>query len=292
MLEYEYEIVYKKGTQNNNADAKSRLIPVLPIGQDISSKNKKIKELKFFLSKDHRKLGYTKLSLNPTKEEWLLALEPIKDKNYNWKIVIRATPKFRNMKGYEYLHELINRFNNIDMIEFEEINTGEKDLTNQSKPSIIKEIKLLHEKALRNIKTFQLTDNLITEEESGITYIPPNNTLKEQIEILNVDLRDTIQIIVDKNRDEQIRTLADHLNKDITIYIWEQRPELDKQVILAQAHGSELDGHYGIIKTLQKIRRIADWPNIVKDVTEYVKRCEICQRTKNTSKQTYCDVSY
>ena len=39
-------------------------------------------------------------------------------------------------------------------------------------------------------------------------------------------------------------------------------------------------GHFGQKKTIDLIRRYFWWPNMNKDIAEYVKSCDICQRVK------------
>ena len=41
-------------------------------------------------------------------------------------------------------------------------------------------------------------------------------------------------------------------------------------------------GHFGITKTLKRIQQKFDWINLEQDVTDFVKRCDICQRHKTT----------
>lgn len=50
--------------------------------------------------------------------------------------------------------------------------------------------------------------------------------------------------------------------------------------ILQDHHDSLFGGHYGIEKTLQKIQRRFRWPYMRRDVTNYVKSCDTCQRIK------------
>ena len=39
-------------------------------------------------------------------------------------------------------------------------------------------------------------------------------------------------------------------------------------------------GHLGTEKTYQRVAVSYFWPNLFRDVTEYVRRCDLCQRTK------------
>ena len=55
-------------------------------------------------------------------------------------------------------------------------------------------------------------------------------------------------------------------------------PSRLKQVVLQGYHSDFGGGHVGIEKTYQKIRSRYFWPNCYKDVVEYVRCCEVCQR--------------
>jgi len=51
-----------------------------------------------------------------------------------------------------------------------------------------------------------------------------------------------------------------------------------RQEIVSQSHDSRLSGHFGATRTLELISRHYYWPEVSKDVSEYVKTCLICQR--------------
>lgn len=52
--------------------------------------------------------------------------------------------------------------------------------------------------------------------------------------------------------------------------------------ILKQFHDSKLGGHLGADKTIEKIKRYFSWPRLSTDVKNYVRSCEICQKSKTT----------
>ena len=53
-----------------------------------------------------------------------------------------------------------------------------------------------------------------------------------------------------------------------------------RKEVIRRYHDDLLAGHYGPEKTLTDVKQKYWWPRIGKDVTEYVKRCDVCQRTK------------
>lgn len=57
-------------------------------------------------------------------------------------------------------------------------------------------------------------------------------------------------------------------------------PKDQRQEIISRLHDSPTAGHAGVNKTLVRICQKFYWPKMRKDVASYVRRCEICARTK------------
>jgi len=55
--------------------------------------------------------------------------------------------------------------------------------------------------------------------------------------------------------------------------------ELRKEA-LRESHNTPQAGHLGIEKTYQRITVNYFWPNLFRDVMNYIRTCDICQRTK------------
>jgi transposase InsO family protein len=62
-------------------------------------------------------------------------------------------------------------------------------------------------------------------------------------------------------------------------------PTNDILAILKRYHDSPLAGHFGINKTLKLIQRDYAWPTMKKDVSDYVKSCDVCCRSKTPRKK-------
>ena len=60
-------------------------------------------------------------------------------------------------------------------------------------------------------------------------------------------------------------------------------PESLKEKILKRFHDSPYAGHLGIKKTAARIQRRFKWPKMGKDITEYVRGCEICAKRRRKS---------
>lgn len=58
--------------------------------------------------------------------------------------------------------------------------------------------------------------------------------------------------------------------------------EEDKSRILREFHDSPLGGHQGITRTYDRIRKYRMWPGMKRDIQEYIRKCESCQKNKVT----------
>ena len=62
-----------------------------------------------------------------------------------------------------------------------------------------------------------------------------------------------------------------------------------KSKIIKEMHSDPIGGHQGINRTVERIKLYTTWQNIVEDVTNYIKTCEICQKMKH-SKENKCQL--
>jgi hypothetical protein len=65
------------------------------------------------------------------------------------------------------------------------------------------------------------------------------------------------------------------------------RVESLRQELLRRSHNDPLSGHFGQDKTKELLRRHYYWPELSRDVDEYVLKCGICQRTKPRRHKPY-----
>ena len=60
-----------------------------------------------------------------------------------------------------------------------------------------------------------------------------------------------------------------------------------KNKILKAEHNSRIARHFGQFKTLERIKANFYWPKMDKEVEEYVRSCDSCQRNKATRHKKY-----
>jgi hypothetical protein len=60
-----------------------------------------------------------------------------------------------------------------------------------------------------------------------------------------------------------------------------------RQEIFSQNHDSRIAGHFGQLKTPDKIKANIYWPNMDHDIEEYVCSCDSCQRNKTARHKKY-----
>jgi hypothetical protein len=62
-------------------------------------------------------------------------------------------------------------------------------------------------------------------------------------------------------------------------------PEALRDLFLHEAHDSRISGHLGVHKTLERLTRVAYWPNMERSVRFYVRTCDACQRNKPSNQK-------
>lgn len=53
-----------------------------------------------------------------------------------------------------------------------------------------------------------------------------------------------------------------------------------RQIILREMHASNVGGHSGVTATYHRLKRSFYWPNLKRDVHEFIKKCDVCQMNK------------
>lgn len=115
--------------------------------------------------------------------------------------------------------------------------------------------------------------DLSSEHFSDLEYIELRNKISENKEKYP-DIK-----VVDKFM--YIRTeyyTGDSIQEENSWKLWV--PFKLRKNVIERAHNDPIRSHGGMVKTIQLIRRHLYWPGLVKDVREYVRKCEVCKATK------------
>jgi len=59
-----------------------------------------------------------------------------------------------------------------------------------------------------------------------------------------------------------------------------------QQKILKEMHECPIGGHQGVQRTYERLKLYVTWPGMFRDVENYIKNCEICQKNKFTGPYT------
>ncbi|XP_062701336.1 uncharacterized protein LOC134285160 [Aedes albopictus] len=81
-----------------------------------------------------------------------------------------------------------------------------------------------------------------------------------------------------------LRFIAEKFNKHFTLYAPEKdrmwvTPE-ERETVLQEFHDSPLGGHVGSKRMLKRINPLFKWENMRRDIENYVKQCDSCQKNK------------
>ncbi|GBG62597.1 hypothetical protein CBR_g31233 [Chara braunii] len=57
--------------------------------------------------------------------------------------------------------------------------------------------------------------------------------------------------------------------------------------LLGEYHDSRLAGHFGVNRTIARLRQRFRWPDLITDVTRYCDFCEVCRRSKPRNRNPY-----
>jgi len=83
-----------------------------------------------------------------------------------------------------------------------------------------------------------------------------------------------------------IRYLFKGTSIKIKIFTPNELTDQEKRIIIKEMHENPLAGHRGISNTIKKIKKRYNWPRMSREVTDYVQKCQPCQKNKTSNKHT------
>lgn len=261
--EYDYEIVYKQGKLNQNADALSRIKPdtnqsmtalkvnsITRNGESYSSFLKemerkpilynKLEEYNDRLPDNVNKVIFTSVDLDEDNDKILLQYKPyvkdLKSQKPNQNDVLSISD---NGKKIYFTFPKINYWDNVT---YEDIFKCFKNLKYTLQKEDIKQI------SFTSFCNFRLKWHKV---RTMIRYI----------------FRDT----------------------DMVINVFHGKVQTPKREdipsILEENHSNIISGHIGFHKTYKKIKANYKWESMKKDIKEFIKKCESCQKNKLNRKK-------
>ena len=85
------------------------------------------------------------------------------------------------------------------------------------------------------------------------------------------------------------QALLKQTDKGLTFRSYQTLATMSQEVedVIRQYHDDPTAGHPGIQKTLHLVQRYKKWPQMKKDIVEYVKKCNLCAKTKHERHKRY-----
>lgn len=258
--EYDYDIVYKPGTLNTNADALSRIATVnsmMPIQDHVAS------AYEIFCQN-----ARTQVFLNPDVNE----IEgDLFEATEDFALGHCVSADFKMSQGIAL--EFRKKFGQVDTL----INLNKKVTEIASiKHNNRQIIYIINKQNFKEKPTLETMFMSITNlrqfcEEQNVTKlaIPRIGSGHDQ---LNWDqIRSMIRYIFKKSKIK------------IVIFVNTIYSEKEKMNIIKEFHETSLGGHQGVSRTIKRIKQHHTWKNLKSNVKEYIKSCISCQINKSSN---------
>lgn len=257
MEAYTYKIVYKKGKENTAADTLSRMHPIQYQNlSEQSEDNAQINQVNDSIEVDEIDTSLSSGEDNEPISERLRNHEPMDEKEIqneyaNWKrnrlpSKLKIKPVANGKNWIKISKQNIFSLLRIQLPDYDEE----------------KWVKLLYIKIkdfTRNknwsILKFHMEDPLIKITE-------------------RVRIGDMLNFLLQTKFTEHTFFLCERPDKKLS--------EEEKQNLLRETHGNVATGHFGENKTIKRLREQTSWENMEKDVIDFIKKCQACQREKLT----------
>jgi hypothetical protein len=184
--------------------------------------------------------------------------------------------------------------------EFEEPNICEilKEPKDMIRLKVYEEIDREILEKYRNITIRAQTAAYIIEKSTVYLFWPTSGGALERISVLQdmvtlcskVNIKELV-LLRNKNNEEVMRLLKNirellqkkGIRVNILKDIKEIRDDATKQLILNDFHIIPTSGHAGVSRMSKNIKKYYFWTGIDKDVKDYVKKCDSCQRFKHSA---------
>lgn len=212
----------------------------------------------------------------------------------------------QDQKLTEEYNTFVHAYKTKSIIDYSKIETSNEQLLDKTHKNILT---FFRQNKLEDIH-HQIIDDIFEEnidfKESGINVLN-SKTIKDRnyfIIFLSFDPETTVQTLfyslykdqlkldisktyyIENNLDLPILEIISYIfqNEEIKFKICQniiRTPEQEEiPILLDQYHTGKNNIHRGINETIRRIKAKYNWAGLTKDVEEFIKRCEICQKTK------------
>lgn len=255
--EYNYEVIYKEGKQNTNADALSRNPQILTLQAEPSHSNMTGTSYNLFLQHALNDSLWKTDNIIPQLSGKVKGIL-VKEINSSPKIKITLSETDGNKT-----EDITLIPGNIEIIKRKQL-TEIHLITHENKSTSV-DLEIIFN-CLVKLKKYAISNN---KTVISITPLGSPATKPKIIQMIKYLFKDT----------------------PITIYLLDSlTQEIDdpntKQDILKQFHNSAIGGHKGVTKTLKRIQQYYSWNGIKQDVKNYIKVCHDCQKRKLVREKT------
>lgn len=300
LSEYEFDIIHKPGILNSNADALSRIeiTPEQILGTEPEQNKVEIKFPDKLIEKCYKVITRSK-----TRQQELDRDPPeLMDEQSSQENSENSEEESENESENE--SELLNKNKENLIIENKMENLIKKDFEmivyfmSHKNDEMTKQIQIadLCENEIGKIHPYKKNEIVIFLPEKCGKETDLNNikTVAKNLKIFIEQRKiNSLAIRIPEYESEFYFSLKQilentfqNLSTQITFFvdkIIQIEQEADKENIIKGYHELPLGGHLGINNTIAKIRRRYQWPNMNKDIMEYIQKCIKCKKTKTTT---------
>lgn len=271
LSDYDYEIIYKKGTENTNADALSRMykMTLRSDSNNYYNKNKLINEFSYtnYINNLGKGIIINKNIVEVTDRNVL--------DNSDASVLIIFTNKDLNCNN-ELINKLEKTMPHINNVKSRISSPPcfiSLDLLNNKKVLyfITHDTDRLNYEQLYNL-FLQLKQYILNNNLDHVCFENPFKSTSGYYHLKYDNIRPMLRFIFDKTN-TKVEIFDPPINNDLT------DEEINK--ILHEFHNSPTGGHKGVSKTYRKIKQYHKWPKMFEQIKNFVKSCEVCQKNKS-----------
>lgn len=265
--EYEYEIEYKKGKDNVVADALSRLHPTKPV----------------ITSDIHISPTGQMTETIPTTDELLQPLSPATEQ-----MIKEIIDNKDDMSNIDLLNALTSDGSETETCDTNSIqHPQDEQLLNEYYAWKQGKDKVLHAKHTANREQFVQINKDMLGDFNDFRWF---HNLNHLVELHSEDKTFRFGISSDFTKTEQLEIelmitfITRGSDKNLFLAFGDIRnyTKQEKLEIIREAHNGDYSMHLGENKTRERIKERHFWKSLDRDVEEFIKTCDICQKNKLT----------